>query len=189
MKLPIFDLIIDEGPDSEFEVNFVSMVDKPAIKANWLAFKDVVKFAANDEERTIVGPALIPDMLILRQDDRIGQYYVKFSREEIKKIAVKFFEKGYQKNINLMHEEGAAVPGITIFQSFISDEARGIPGMQGMPDGTWFLGAKVNNDEAWQQVKTEKLRGWSIEGIFKYKPIEVSAADIFKQIEALLSQF
>lgn len=187
MELPVYDLVIDEAPGSEFEVNAVAMVDEPAIKANWQAFKAAQKFAANDEQRVIVGPALIPDMLIYRKDEKLGEFYVKFSREQIEKIAIKFFQNGYQNNINLMHNEGMIVEGATIFQSFIKDSSKGIAGMgDDYPDGTWFLGAKVNNDAAWSLVKTEKLRGWSVEGMFKYKPVKLSAQDIYLKIEALL---
>ena len=189
MKLPIYELEIEESPDSEFEVDFVAMVDKPAIKANWQAFADVVHFATDEDERVIIGPALIPDMLIFRKDER-GEYYVKFSKDQIQKIAQKFFEKGYQKNVNLMHSDSMIVQGATIFQSFIKDSAKGIEGMKDeLPDGTWYLGAKINNEQAWQLVKQEKLRGWSIEGMFKYKRQEMSAAELFSQIESLLKDF
>ena len=186
MKLPVYALEIEEGPDSEFQVDFVAMVDKPAIQANWVAFNEPQKFAADDEQKVIFGPAMIPDMLIYRKDEKFGEYNVVFTKDQIKKIALQFFEKGYQKNINLMHQDGMTVEGVTIFQSLVSDEKNGIKGIGDYPDGTWFLGAKVNNAYAWELVKQEKLKGWSIEGLFKYRKIKMEAVQVYNAIAKLL---
>ncbi len=34
----------------------------------------------------------------------------------------KFFRKGYHQNVNLMHDSGSIVNGLTMFESWISDE-------------------------------------------------------------------
>jgi hypothetical protein len=58
--------------DNEDEVFALSLVSNPAIQSNFVYFsadgkKELVKFATTDEDqRTIVGPILIPDMKILR---------------------------------------------------------------------------------------------------------------------------
>lgn len=172
-KLPIFELTIDETPAAETEVSYVALVDRPAIEAGWMAFNEQpqpLKFAIqNEDEQVIFGPAMIPDMRIYRNDDN-GEYFVTFSKDTIAKIAIKFFANGYQKNVNLMHDSGQQVEGVTFFQSVIKDTAKGIEGMTGdYPDGTWFLGAKVNNDEVWADVKAGKFTGYSVEGLFQYK--------------------
>jgi hypothetical protein len=154
-------------------VNFVALVDRPAIERGWLAFSAQPKpqaFAVEDDgERLIIGAAMIPDQAIYRKDDN-GEYYVTFSRQTIAKIALKFFANGYQNNVNLMHDSGQQVEGVTFFQSFIKDSAKGIGGMSGdYPDGTWFLGAKVQNDAVWADVKAGKFTGFSVEGLFKYQ--------------------
>lgn len=169
--LPIFELVINTDETSDVEVSFVALVDKPAIERNFLAFNDNrLSFAVNDEKHIISGPAMVPGQMIYRKDDT-GEYYVYFSAETIRDIVIKFFKKDYQKNLNLFHDPALSVDGITIFESFVSDAARGVAGMKGfddLPDGTWFISAKVENEPVWQKVKSGEIKGFSVEGIFSY---------------------
>jgi hypothetical protein len=190
-KLPIYDLQIEAGAESQFEVNYVALVDQPAIKRDWMAFNDALplKFGS-DDERIVVGAAMVPDMLIYRNDPAMGEFYVKFSKDTISNIALKFFEKGYQNNVNLMHNGDMKVEGITFYQSFIKDTAKGIGGMEGdYPEGTWFLGAKINNPDAWALVKDGKVKGFSVEGLFKYKPKQLTPTETFEQIKRLIESY
>ena len=125
----------------------------------------------SEEERIISGPLMLADTPIYRNDDN-GEYYVVFTKETIKKIAQRFFKKGYQSNVNLMHEQGNLTDGLTMFESWIKDDKRGIKAMKGfedVPDGSWFGSFKVDNDEVWQMVKEGKVRGFSVEGQFNYR--------------------
>jgi hypothetical protein len=113
---------------------------------------------------------MVADSLIYRRDDQ-GEYNVFFSADTIKQIALKFFKKDYQKNLNLFHDPSLSLEGVTIFESFISDKARGILPMasfKDLPDGTWFISAKVENDAVWEKVKSGEVKGFSVEGIFSY---------------------
>ena len=38
-----------------------------------------------------------------------------------------------------------------------------------VPEGTWMVSMKVDNDEVWQDVKAGKVKGFSIEGHFADK--------------------
>lgn len=149
------------------------------------------KFAVvNEDERLVVGPAMIPDMLIYRKDADGFEYNVVFGKQDISKIAVKFFAKNMQKNGNEMHNESRPVD-LVFYQSWIADESKGIPKMkqfEDLPDGTWFLGAKINDDEAWQSVKEGRFKGFSVEGIFEQIPIKtnMSAEQKLAIIENLL---
>ena len=125
----------------------------------------------SEEERIISGPLMLADTPIYRNDDN-GEYYVVFTKETIKKIAQRFFKKGYQSNVNLMHEQGNLTDGLTMFESWIKDDKRGIKAMKGfedVPDGSWFGSFKVDNDEVWNMVKEGKVRGFSVEGQFNYR--------------------
>jgi hypothetical protein len=143
----------------------------------------------NDEERIVVGPAMIPDLPIYRRDET-GEYYVFFDKKTIETIALKFYAKGFQQNANEMHAK--AVEGITFFQSWIADESKGIPKMkqfEDLPDGTWFLGAKVENDETWAKVKDGTFKGFSVEGMFDMTEIKMrkSADDIIAKLREMLA--
>lgn len=189
--IPVYKLVINEELDSTQEVNAVAFVDVPAIGENFFAFKQHQKFAiVNEDERIVVGAAMIPNMLIYRKDET-GEYNVVFDAETIAKIAQKFFEKGYQKNGNEMHDENKPVD-VVFYQSWIADENKGIPKMkqfEDLPDGTWFLGAKVNSDETWAKVKDGTFKGFSVEGFFDMKPVKMSMSDEerLEKIKALLN--
>lgn len=173
-ELPIYRLDISEDENSNVEVDFVALVDRPAIERSFLAFaehKDRMTFAIQDEEEKIIsGPLMLADTPIYRYDSS-GEYYVVFTADTIKKIAQKYFKKGYQSNVNLMHDNGQVVDGLTMFESWIVDEKRGIKPMKGyedVKDGSWFGSFKVENEEVWQMVKDGKVKGFSVEGIFNY---------------------
>lgn len=153
-------------------------------------------FAIQDEdEQIITGALMLADKPIYRNDEN-GEYYVIFSKDTIKKIAQKFFTKGYQSNVNLMHDSGQRLEGLTMFESWITDEKRGIQAMKGfedVPDGSWFGSFKVNNPEVWQMVKEGKVKGFSVEGLFQMKPTEKQdinkvAENMWSQIQDILSQ-
>jgi hypothetical protein len=172
MELPLYMLDISDDLNDDAEVQFVALVDRPAIQKNWNAFKNEQKFQIISEDKRIIsGCAMLADTPIFRSDANFGDYYVAFSKDTIVKIVQKYFKKGYQNNVNLMHDPTQIETGVTMFESFISDKSRGIPPMTGFedaPDGSWFVSMLVENDAVWQQVKEGKINGFSIEGIFNY---------------------
>lgn len=141
----------------------------------------------NEEEKIISGMLMAADTPIYRNDSN-GEYYVTFSKETIKKIAQKFFKKGFQNNVNLMHDAGMIVEGLTMFESWVTDKNRGIEPMKGFedaPDGSWFGSFKVENDEVWKLIKDGKVKGFSVEGIFNYREINKSAMSPQQMWEAI----
>lgn len=195
MELPIYKAEIDINPLSDLEVNFIGLVDRPAIERNFQAFKNMkAQFILNEEKRIISGPAMIADMPIYRRDEELGEYYVVFDKTAIRCIVEKFSAKGYMKNFNLFHNDQAQVTDVTIFNSFISDSELGISPLKGfddISDGSWFISAKVNNDYVWNQVKEGTIKGFSVEGIFSYVPTQktmLSAEDAFERIAKILER-
>lgn len=187
-KLPIFRLTINEDLESSQEVSAVALVDMPAIGENFFYFgKGFVAmeterqaFAVSEDERVIVGPAMIPDSPIYRRDPDGSEYYVVFDVPTINKIAQKFYAKGLQQSANEMHDPARAIEGLTFYQSWIADEKKGIPKMkqfEDLPDGTWFVGAKVNNEDAWNKVKSGEFKGFSVEGLFDMIPVKMRMTD------------
>ena len=149
-------------------------------------------FAIQDEEEKIIsGPLMLADTPIYRNDQN-GEYYVQFTKDTIKQIAQKFFRKGYQQNVNLMHDSGSIVNGLTMFESWISDEKRGIKpmlGFENVPDGSWFGSFKVENDEVWKLIKEGKVKGFSVEGVFNYRKTgDKKYEAMWHQIVSILEQ-
>jgi hypothetical protein len=190
MEFPIYELMISEDLDDNAEVSYVALVDRPAIQRNWNAFKQNFKFEiVSEEKRIISGPLMLADSPIYRSDSTHGEYYVVFSKDTIFKIAQKFFKKGYQNNVNLMHDQSQQVDGITMFESFISDKDRGISAMKGFedaPDGSWFGSFKVENDDVWAKVKAGQFKGFSVEGIFEYSKAKTKEQELLEMIKEIL---
>ena len=165
------------------------MVDKPAIEKNFLAFKDQLRFTVDQEKRIVSGPAMLADMLIYRNDpEGLGEYYTTFDKQSISTIVQKFFKKGFIKNFNLMHSADQKVDGITIFESFMTDEARGIKPMKGFEDakeGSWFISAYVADDGVWEKVKSGEVKGFSVEGIFNQMPVKMQKLSADEALEKI----
>ena len=197
MEVPVFELRVNEDLKSDLVVDYVAGVDVPAIGADFHAFsaeKNLFEFSKiEDEQRIIFGAAMIPNQIILRKHPKTGEpFKVFYTKETIQIIAHKFFANGFQNNFNLMHDEKQRKDGVTFFQSVIKDTANGVLGMAGdYPDGTWFLGAKVTNDEVWNEIKLGKIKGFSIEGYFNQVPVNepmLTADEAHKMIEHILSR-
>jgi len=196
MDLQIYKAQIDPNPTSDLEVNFIGLVDRPAIERNFQAFNDLkqkAKFTLNEEKRIISGPAMIADMPLYRKDDQLGEYYVVFDKEAIRCIVEKFSAKGYLKNFNLFHDDQQQVSDVTIFNSFISDSELGVPALKGfedVADGSWFISAKVNNEGVWNKVKAGDIKGFSVEGLFSYIPVvqqKLSVDEAYDRIQKILN--
>ena len=116
---------------------------------------------------------MIPDLPIYRRDDS-GEYYAIFKKETIKALVQKYFKESKQGSFNEEHDQFKILDGVYVYQSFITDEKLGISaprGFENIADGTWFIAAKVDNDEAWAKVKEDGLlKGFSVEGIFDLEP-------------------
>lgn len=158
--LPIY--IVDINDDSVF--NNVAIVDFPAIEHNFIQLSKQadIKFAVNEEKRTITGPVLIPDYPIYR-DFGDQKCYIKFTEDTIKDYAIKFFKDKREGEGNIQHNW--SVNGVTFFESYILNRARGIAPkeFEDLPGGTWFLSARIDNDEVWQMIKDGTLRGFSVD--------------------------
>jgi hypothetical protein len=170
--LPVFELTISEDINDNSGVDYVSLVDFPAIEKDFLAFsKAKLNYAIQDEEKRIVsGAAMIADLPIYRNSDKNGEHYTVFKKDTIFKIVKKRSKMQYQNNVNLMHD--AIVDGVFEIESYIIDRDRGImppKGFEDVADGSWFLSYYIENEDVWQKVKSGEFKGFSIEGFFDYK--------------------
>jgi len=126
-------------------------------------------FAADDEKRIVLGPAMIPDVKIFRKDGQGNPYYVYFSSDTIKMIAEKYMKNKYIDNNDEMHN-GKAVSDVYVVESWIKESENDKStdfGYGELPIGTWFVSMKVKNDETWNKVKEGKLNGFSVSGYFE----------------------
>ncbi len=95
--LPIFMLDITEDINDDAQVDFIALVDRPAIQKNWNAFNKSQKFEiANEDRRIISGAIMLADSPIFRSDSTYGDYYVAFSKDTILKIVQKFLRRVFK---------------------------------------------------------------------------------------------
>jgi hypothetical protein len=180
-KLDLYELVIDETTDDE--VFALSLVSEPAIQSNFVYLnkdgkKVEVKFAAVDEEqRLIVGPILVPDMKILRQDSPNEKpYEVFFSKDTVKQAAQKYLADKRTNDITVEHRspvDGVALVESWIVESAIYDKSKNYN--LNLKPGTWAGVFKVNNQEVWDMVKSGDYKGISLEGIFSHFKTNLSA--------------
>ena len=78
-------------------------------------------------------------------------------------MAINFFKNHRNTEGNVEHE--FSVNGVTFFESYIVNKQRGISPkeFEDLPDGTWFMSAKITNDEVWENIKNGMLNGFSID--------------------------
>ncbi len=193
-NLPIYKLSLSDDPDSG--VDFIALVDDPAIQRNFMAFKNETKprlrfQVTSPEQHIISGPLMVADMCIFRDDPIHGEHLVYFDALTIKQIVLRFFQKGLTSNINLMHLPDAKPEGIFMFESFIIDSSKGIltpKGFDLLSDGSWFGSFKVDNFIIWDHfIKTGEFKGFSVEGFFNYMAVlssdEIKVKEIMNLIE------
>ena len=188
--MKIIELILDEEQD-DIGVDAISIVESPAIESDFVALKNQeIKLAEVDKEKKILmGALLIPNKPIYRNGGE-GEYYIFFSKDTIVKASQMFLQNGKQSNSTLEHNQ--ALNGLTLVESWIVEsKEQDKTAMYGLdvPVGTWMGSVKVNNDDVWNEyVKTNKVKGFSIEGYFADK-MEAPKENVEEQLsEELLSK-
>jgi len=184
-KLPVYKLRISEEDNNNLVVDYIALVDDPAIQLNWLKFDSKARFAADKERQLVMGAFMVANMPIYRRDVQMGEYYVVFDKEEIYKIVQKFFRNNMTSNFNIMHD-GVKVDGVYMIESFIIDESRGVRAPEAFKDlseGSWLGTVKIDNPDIWNAfINTGELKGFSIEGLFKYEQIGENDEAVLKEI-------
>lgn len=191
--IPLYEIVIDEE-DGDTGFNLISIVQDPAIGVRALAFNESnqsieMKFKLDEDKQILVGPALIPDLVIPRSD-KYGKYNIVFTKNVILKMVERFNKAGSNKKINFNHSN--KMVDAYIMQDFIIEDpvynnARAY-GFEDLPVGTYFIVCKVEDKEFWQNyVRGEGFSSFSVEGWFGMKLIEL-ASQIDDQIDEILRQ-
>ena len=169
----IVELVINDE-NQELASDAISLVSAPAIEQDFVYFgkeKNNLTFAKVDEEkRMLVSPALIPNKQIFRYDPNTdSEYYVYFSPETVRKASELYLKHNNHHKATYEHQD--RVSGVLTVESWIKEGDMDKSKLYGfdLPNGTWFVKMKINNDELWSKVKDGELRGLSIEGYFTDK--------------------
>jgi len=166
----IVELIIADESE-ELTIDAISLVTSPAIEQNFVFFgkeKNNLTFAKIDEEkRMLVSPALIPNKQIFRHDPNTEtDYYVYFSKDTVRQASELYLKHNNHHKATYQHEE--RVSGVLTIESWIKEGDMDKSKLYGydLPNGTWFVKMKIENDDMWNKIKDGELKGLSIEGYF-----------------------
>lgn len=170
----LIELLIEDEADVAVEA--ISLVKFPAIEENFIYFskqgkKDkMVSLASveDEEQRMLIGAALIPDKHIPRYDEYSDEEYdVYFSKNTVKLAAEMYLKQNRTNSHTFEHKEH--VENVHVVESWIVSN----PEMDkskhyglSVPEGTWMVRVHVANDDMWKFVKEQEVQGFSIEGYF-----------------------
>ncbi len=172
-NLPLYQATIDNSEDTGMFV--VSLVEFPAIEKSFMAFSEQkeLKLSVVDEEKQMVfGPVAIADMPIYRRDADGYEYYIMYTKETIAKMVEKYFEHGFQNNVDVEHNFELQ-PGVILTQAFIKDTEKGIAPTEypDVSDGSLFFQFHITDNELWEKVKAGEVTGFSLAGTFGVEPV------------------
>tara|TARA_R110002124_G_scaffold148058_2_gene313526 strand:- start:132 stop:737 length:606 start_codon:yes stop_codon:yes gene_type:complete len=169
----IVELIIQDE-NQELAIDAISLVTSPAIEQDFVYFgkdKNNLTFAKVDEEkRMLVSPALIPNKQIFRHDPNTdSDYYVYFSKDTVRQASELYLRHNNHHKATYQHQD--RVSGVLTVESWIKEGDMDKSKLYGfdLPNGTWFVKMKIENDELWDKIKSGELKGLSIEGYFTDK--------------------
>jgi hypothetical protein len=170
----IVELVIQDD-NQELAIDAISLVSAPAIEQDFVYFgkeKSNLTLAKVDEEkRMLISPALIPNKNIIRYDANTdSEYYVWFSKETVRKASELYLKHNNHHKATYEHQE--RVSGVLTVESWIIEDPKmdkaNLYGFQ-LKKGTWMVKMKIDNEELWQDIKSKKIKGLSIEGFFTNK--------------------
>ena len=137
--------------------------------------------AVAEDKQLLAGPLMIPEKLIPRINNEGEKYYVFFDKEGIQRLAYKMIKNKFLDSVNIEHDPNRKVDDISLVETWlVEDPKRDKSNTYGyeLPSGSWFGIYKVNNKQVWDDyIKTGRVKGFSVEGIFADKII----ADYGKQ--------
>lgn len=198
-KIPHYNIVMNDEYGSGLE--FVSFVSDPAIMEMGLAFSKASNFKFNKEKQVVVGPAMIPDLPLYRNQGG-EEFFVVFTKDVIEKLSEKFNKEPREYKINVDHDgivESAFIKSNWIIEDKDNDKSN----MYGfnLPVGTWMLEVKVEDAEFWQQeIKDQGKFGFSVEGLFglefvgefnnnKINNTEMKIEELSAEEKALIEKF
>lgn len=173
MKIPVYNLLIDENENDETGVWAISFVDQPANEVDFVALgkeKKEVFLNKDTQKQVLTGVILKPEQLIYRQSEKLGDYYIRFSAEQIEKIARKMMRTGVALQ-STTHQHSTPLNGNYLTELWIVEDPRNDKanalGFANLPKGTLMCSYKIDDKAYWDnEVMTGHVKGFSLEGFF-----------------------
>lgn len=179
MNIPVYNCLIEDA-DETTGVYAISFVDCPATEVDFIALSkqaDEILLSRDNHKQILTGVVLKPDQLIFRNSPQLGDYYIRFSAEQIEKIAHKMMRTGIALHTTT-HQHQTALEGNYLTELWIvedpdTDKSKAL-GFANMPKGTLMCSYKVEDKSYWaREVMTGNVKGFSLEGFFNQQ-IEIN---------------
>ena len=178
--IPVYQITIDSFENfTNAGIDLISFVSRPAIITKGVMLAEEkqspFEFKFSEEQMIVAGPVLIPDLKIYRYDEELGEYYVVFSKETIKKMFEKLNANPKKDLFNYEHGDNTApafLNGSWIIENAEFDKSK----MYGfdLPLGTFFAEVKVTDKAFWEtKIKGNQAHAFSIEGLMDIKMSEL----------------
>jgi len=174
----------------------MSLVENPATKTQLVMFDDESKLLQfqDDDKQIVYSVAMRPNMLIPRKDINGEPAMVFYTEETIADLQQNFFKKNYHNGSTINHD-GKVRDDLYIFESWIvQDPEKDKATLLGMSvqKGDWVTAQKIENKEVWQDVKSGKLTGFSIEAYLEpvliNNKVEMTKEEIDARIKRVLME-
>lgn len=152
------ELILDVEAAVDVKVEYVAKSGSPVLTGP-------IVLKSNDERRLAYAAVLVPG-----EPDSDGDVV---TAEKVEEVAHKWLEE--YRNIDLMHTLSPA--NATVVESYVTPAEMSV-GDYTLPQGTWVMGSKINDDDVWSAIKNGELTGYSIMGVRKaaFKSASISEA-------------
>lgn len=179
MNIPIYNCLIEET-DETTGIMAISFVDSPANEEDFVALTrqlQEITLRQDCQKQILTGVVLKPDQLIYRYSPKMGEYCIKFSADQIEKIAQKMMRTGIALH-NTTHQHTVSLKDNYLTELWIvedpaSDKSATL-GFTNLPKGTLMCSYKIEDKEYWdKEVMTGHVKGFSLEGFFNQQ-IEIS---------------
>lgn len=193
----IFNLDIND--EDETGINFISIVDVPAIQSQFVALmeaKQILKLSLDNDKMVLVGKVAIPDVPILQYDNESGDvYFIRLTKDNILKVAQKFARNAFLNNVNVMHTTEKA-PAYIYEIWVVEDQEKDKAALYfcDVQVGTLMVKMQVTDRNYWNEyIKSGKFKGFSLEGQFIYKKSDWNInsdnqEDLEKRLENIQNQ-
>ncbi len=193
----IFNLDIND--EDETGINFISIVDVPAIQSQFVALmeaKQILKLSLDNDKMVLVGKVAIPDVPILQYDNESGDvYFIRLTKDNILKVAQKFARNAFLNNVNVMHTTEKA-PAYIYEMWVVEDQVKDKSALyfDDVVPGTLMVKMQVTDRNYWNDyIKSGKFKGFSLEGQFIYKKSDWNInsdkqEDLEKRLENIQNQ-
>ena len=171
-------LILDQDTNEQNDAAFNEWLEKHNIPKEEPTEKSFSIYKTDDDKRLVFGWASVSitvdgEQLEDRQQDMIDP-------EDLEEAAYEYvlnFRDTGEEHISTMRKKGKLVESCVLTAE--KQKAMGIP--EGILPIAWWIGFKIEDDEAWEKVKNRTYKMFSIEGKAKRIPVE-KAAPVEKNI-------